>query len=263
MIYTLAAKKPNGGCSAHAVQATSSQLMWNTVQISHSGPGLESATRPSCLPQVSPPPLPAPCSSNTAPLKDTTSKEDREEEGKKIPSDGKRGYREGGMKIRWRDELMLRVIVKDIHSTGSVRDGEWGIRRKQRDAAAVAYVTFRMTLAGHTELLPHQFCCCPGGHHITHTHAPSMSLSKTSISTPPPLHTQKHSQPPAAWLSLPVRTHPQPLIGCRKPETLPLLPSQRDSAWKQRNCYHYRPLLQLCSALLWSPSSCQDMSTVK
>lgn len=35
------------------------------------------------------------------------------------------------------------------------------------EAATGAYVTFRMTLSGHTGLLPHQFYCCPRGHHST------------------------------------------------------------------------------------------------
>ena len=55
-----------------------------------------------------------------------------------------------------------------------------------------AYVTFRMTLAGHTGLLPHQFYSCPTGHHLSlsfslpfsHTHF--MFLSQNNIGTHPP-----------------------------------------------------------------------------
>lgn len=54
----------------------------------------------------------------------------------------------------------------------------------EREAAMMAYVTFRMTLPGHTGPLPHQFYCCSRGHHITQS------------------HTQAQPQPLAMWLYL-------------------------------------------------------------
>lgn len=88
----------------------------------------------------------------------------------------------------------------------------------EREAAMMAYVTFRMTLPGHTGPLPHQFYCCSRGHHITqsHTHTGTATASGN--------------------VALPGRTHPEPLIGCWKPAALPLLPSRQDSAWKQSDC---------------------------
>lgn len=50
-------------------------------------------------------------------------------------------------------------------------------REEEREAAMlVAYVTFRMTLAGLTGLLPHQFSCCPRGHGISLSLCLSLSL---------------------------------------------------------------------------------------
>lgn len=65
----------------------------------------------------------------------------------------------------------------------------------KREAAMAAYVTFRMTLAGHTGLLSHQFYCCPRGHHITHTRAHPHS---TSLSSTPPPDTRTNTSGPIA-----------------------------------------------------------------
>lgn len=145
-----------------------------------------------------------------------------------------------------------------IQSAGRVRAGEWLIRERGRgrEAAMAAYVTFRMTLAGHTGLLPHQFYCCPRGHHTTHTH--SLYVSH------PHQHPTTHTHMPSPW---------------RRGSTWPNTPAASDWLLKASNtppapqparlcleterlrCYHYRPLLQHHSAqMLWSPSSCQKMS---
>lgn len=128
------------------------------------------------------------------------------------------------------------------------REGE----RDGRKAAMFAYVTFRMTLAGHTGLLPHQFSRCPRGHHITHTHistlttshslSPSLSLSfSLSFSSPPPAPGRRGStwpNTPAAsdWLPRASNTPPAPQPARLCLETGRLC------------CYHHRPLLQHRSA---------------
>lgn len=134
---------------------------------------------------------------------------------------------------RWHKGGRLRMQRVQVEWEGV---SEWlGVERK---ATMTAYVTLRMTLAGRTGLLPHQFSRRPRGHHITHIISPFLSL-------PHPIHTDAHIRPAPGDVALPGRTHPHPPIGCSKAATLPLLPSQRDSAWKQRlRCYHYRPLLQ-------------------
>ena len=79
-----------------------------------------------------------------------------------------------------------------------------------------------------------------------------VSFSLAHISTPSSssTHTHTHLRPAPGDVALPGRTHPQPPIGCWKPATLPLLPSQRDSAWKQRGCCTVSTTGHCCSAAL-------------
>ncbi len=93
-----------------------------------------------------------------------------------------------------------------------------------------------------------------------HTHTHSLSLSLTHIS---PTHTHTHTHTPGPW---------------RRGSTWPNTPAAPDWLLEASNtppapqparlcleterlrCYHYRPLLQHRSALLWSPSLFQKMS---
>lgn len=61
----------------------------------------------------------------------------------------------------------------------------------------VVYVTLRMTLAGHTGLLPHQFYCCPRGHYITHIISPFLSPPTSDPLPPHPPH--RHTYKPTPW----------------------------------------------------------------
>lgn len=80
----------------------------------------------------------------------------------------------------------------------------------------VAYVTFRMTLAGHTGVLPHQFYCCPGGNHNAHTYRGTCTL------TPSPC------QRGSTWPNTPAVSDWLPTASSTPPAH-----TQRDSAWKQ------------------------------
>lgn len=104
-------------------QTRSWQKYWceiNGVQISHSAPGLESTTRPSCLPQVSHPPLFALCGrqfavtlhlSRTPPPKRMERGEDGKKEGE-IQNEGKgERERQRGMKTWGRQRKKNQVEI--------------------------------------------------------------------------------------------------------------------------------------------------------
>jgi len=88
----------------------------------------------------------------------------------------------------------------------SAGESEWMCEERKRGGHGCAYVTFRMTLAGHTGLLPHQFYCCPRGHDITqthtHTHTLSISLNISFSLSPTSAPTQTYAEPLATWLYL-------------------------------------------------------------
>lgn len=60
-----------------------------------------------------------------------------------------------------------------------------------RKAAMAAYVTFRMTLAGHAGLLPHQFCCCSRGQRIASAH---LCTKEHTLHTQPWLYLGEHTR---------------------------------------------------------------------
>ena len=136
---------------------------------------------------------------------------------------------------------------------------EWWER--EREAAMFAYVTFRMTLAGHTGLLPHQFYRCPRGHHITHSLSlssflsMSLSLSPTSAPPPPPPHTLTHTyaQPQATWLYLAEHTRSLRLAA-ESQQHSPCSPAS-ETLLGNREAAALFPLQATAAAPLWSPTT--------
>lgn len=88
-----------------------------------------------------------------------------------------------------------------------------------------------------------------GTSYLSLTHTLCMFLSRNNISTHPPAvattHTRRYTASPrqrgCTWPNTPAASD-----WLQKASNTPPLPSQRDSAWKQRGCYHYRPLPQRC-----------------
>ena len=161
--------------------------------------------------------------------------------------------------MRWCKGGMVKDAWQMIQSAGRVRASEWVMR--EREAAMFAYVTFRMTLAGHTGLLPHQFYRCPRGHHITHSLSlssflsMSLSLSPTSAPPPPPPHTLTHTyaQPQATWLYLAEHTRSLRLAA-ESQQHSPCSPAS-ETLLGNREAAALFPLQATAAAPLWSPTT--------
>lgn len=91
---------------------------------------------------------------------------------------------------------------------------------EEGEAAMFAYVTFRMTLAGHTGLLPHQFSAAARGDIISRAHTHTVYVYFPLSFSPPPATRTPYSpiHPPTPcsttpWLYLAAHTRSPRLAG--------------------------------------------------